>query len=54
MFLLMSRVQVIFEMTKPKLLAEEKYFLIRLLAVYNYEEMAMGGVVSQTIDELEK
>ena len=54
MSLLMSRVQVILEMTKPKLLAEEKYFLIRLLAVYNYEEMAMGGVVSQTIDELEK
>lgn len=54
MSLLMSRVQVILEMTQPSLLAEEKYFLIRLLAIYNHEEIMSGGVVSKTIDELEK
>ncbi|MBK9186231.1 MAG: hypothetical protein IPM78_08055, partial [Moraxellaceae bacterium] len=54
MYLLMSRVQVILEMTQPSLLAEEKYFLIRLLAIYNHEEIMSGGVVGETIAELEK
>ncbi len=54
MYLLMSRVQVILEMTQPSLLAEEKYFLIRLLAIYNHEEIMSGGVVGETIVELEK
>jgi predicted nucleic acid-binding protein len=53
MYLLMSRVQVILEMTQPSL-AEEKYFLIRLLAIYNHEEIMSGGVVGETIAELEK
>ncbi len=52
--LLMSRVQVILEMTQPSLLAEEKYFLIRLLCVYNHEDIMLGAKVDKTIAELEK
>lgn len=54
MYLLMSRVQAILAMTQPSLIAEEKYFLIRLLAIYNHEEIMSGGVVGETIAELEK
>ncbi len=54
MSLLMSRVQAILAITQPSLIAEEKYFLIRLLAIYNHEEIMSGGVVGETIAELEK
>jgi len=51
---LLSIVDAILKVTKAGLSAEEKYFLIRLLAVYGYEEMVKGSVVGKTIDELEK
>ncbi len=54
MSLLMSRVQAILAITQPSLIAEEKYFLIRLLAICNHEEIMSGGVVGETIAELEK
>ena len=51
--LLMDKVLALLAMTELRLSAEEKYFLIRLICVYDHEGLGLKISVDKTVLELE-